>query len=150
MKLARHGVAVDLPQGWDGRIYRRALGAVPTPAILHAANFALPANRGDYGSGAVERMQPGDVLVTLVEHDGSAAGTALFAHDGPPPPLTPRDFSPHMLQRTLAGQSGVQRFFTWNGRPFCLYVVLGSHAARPRLVPLVNAVTRSIAVSTFA
>jgi hypothetical protein len=149
VKLSRHGIEIALPSGWDGRIYRRALGAQRTPPILHAANFPLPSDRGDYGSGAVERMQRHDVLVTLVEHDRSAAGSALFAARGLPH-LSASDFSRHMLQRTLPGQSGVQRFFTWNGRPFCLYVVLGSHAARARLVPLVNGMLRSVAISTLA
>ena len=36
--------------------------------VLHAASFALPAERGDYGSGAVEVMGGSDVLVCLLEH----------------------------------------------------------------------------------
>jgi hypothetical protein len=36
------------------------------------------------------------------------------------------DFAANALQRRLPGQLGCQRFFTERGRPFCLYVVLGS------------------------
>jgi hypothetical protein len=43
-----------------------------------------------------------------------------------------------MLQRTIAGQSGVQRFFTEAGRAFCLYVVVGAHVNRHRAVVAVN------------
>jgi hypothetical protein len=151
VRLARHGLALDLPSGWDGRIYRRALGAgAPTNAVLHAANFALPADRGDYGSGAVEHMGRGHVLVVLIEHDLAAAGAGLFRRQGLPLPLRPADFSPQALQRTLPGQSGVQRFFTWRGRPFCLYVVLGSHAGRARLLPVVNALLGTATVATLA
>jgi hypothetical protein len=150
VRLARHGIGLDLPSGWDGRIYRRAVPGGHAPVILHAANFALPPDRGDYGSGAVERMQARHVLVALIEHDRAAAGAGLFKHQGPPAALHPRDFSRHALQRTLPGQSGVQRFFTWQGRAFCLYVVLGSHAARGRMIPLVNAVLASAVVSTLA
>ena len=150
MRLARHGLGLQLPAGWDGRIYRRAIDGARTQAILHAANFALPGDRGDYGSGAVERMRAGHVLVALIEHDRSAAGVGLFRRQGLPLPLRPSDFSRHALQRTLPGQSGVQRFFTWEGRAFCLYVVLGSHAARGRMIPLVNGVLASAAVSTLA
>ena len=150
MRLDRHGLGVELPQGWDGRIYRRAVRGARTHAIVHAANFPLPADRGDYGSGAVEEMGPRHVLVALIEHDRAAAGAGLFKRQGLPVPLAPTDFSRHMLQRTLPGQSGLQRFFTWEGRAFCLYVVLGSHAARARLVPVVNALLASATVATLA
>jgi hypothetical protein len=48
--------------------------------------------------------------------------------------VTPADFSPAQLQRTIPGQSGTQYFFSEGGRAFCLYVVLGSHARRAHLV----------------
>jgi hypothetical protein len=150
MRLDRHGLRLDLPGGWDGRIYRRSVGRGHTSSILHAGNFALPGDRGDYGSGAVERMQARHVFVALIEHDRSAAGLGLFARQGFPAPLRPSDFSRHVLQRTLPGQSGVQRFFSLEGRAFCLYVVLGSHAARGRLVPMVNTMLATARVGTLA
>ena len=54
MKLASHGLTVDVPQGWDARIYRRPQ-AEPN---LHAANFPLPTDDGDFGSGALSTMGP--------------------------------------------------------------------------------------------
>src|SRR5437867_2391132 len=38
MVVSAHGISVDLPHGWEGRIFRRRHGD-PT---LHAATFALP------------------------------------------------------------------------------------------------------------
>jgi hypothetical protein len=38
----------------------------------------------------------------------------------------------------IPGQAGYQRFFTENGRPFCLYVVLGGYANRQILAPSVQ------------
>lgn len=138
MRLARHGIAVRLPRGWDARVFRHAVehGATTNP-VMHAANFPLPENRGDFGSGAVDRMTAEDVFVTLFEYDPEAAGTPMFARRGRPRPQ-PGDFSPGQLQRTLRGQSGAQYFFTEADRAFCLYVVLGSHANRARLLPRVH------------
>jgi hypothetical protein len=149
MRLAHRGLGVDLPPGWDARIYRRTDDEpeATTHAVLHAGNFALPADRGDFGSGAVERMGPGHVLVVLIEHHPDAARTPLFANPGLPRRLTPAMFSPHQLQRTIAGQGGTQVFFHEGGRAFCLYVVLGSHARRTQLVPLVNELLTSLEIA---
>lgn len=140
MKIRHRGLGVTLPPGWDARIYRRTDDdvAATTHAVLHAGNFALPGDRGDYGSGAVERMGPGHVLVVLLEHHPAAVGTPLFANAGLPRTLTASMFSPHQLQRTISGQAGTQVFFHEAGRAFCLYVVLGSHLRRNALVPAVN------------
>lgn len=142
MRMAAFGMTVRLPAAWDGRLYRRhASDGDETYPVLHAATFPLPNTRGDYGSGAVDVMGTDDVFVALREFDPSSADTALFATKGMPR-LRPQDFSPHMLQRPMLGQSGCQRFFRLRGRPFCLYVVLGSHARR---VPLARRANELIA-----
>jgi hypothetical protein len=105
--------------------------------VTHIANFPLPPIRGDYGSGAVERMGPTDILICLVEFDAEAAGTELFATTGIPE-FTAGDFSPNTMQRTIAGMCGAQAFFTEAGRAFSAYVVLGSFTRRAALVPTVN------------
>jgi hypothetical protein len=138
--LSAQGLGVDLPGGWDARIYRRTAeeeGAT-TRTVLHAANFPLPAEREDYGGGAVEIMGPGNVLLSLIEFDPEAAGTPLFAHAGMPARLLASSFAPNRLQRILPGQAGAQFFFHAAGRAWCLYVVLGSWAAREALVQRAN------------
>ncbi len=129
MRLAAHGLAVDLPRGWDGRIYRRR-EADPT---LHAASFELPAEDGDFGSGATGRMPPGGLFFALKEYRPGPRLTpsaGLFAPDSIPLPLDPAGFHPRALQVGRAGQAGLQRFFTSAGRPFCLYAVIAQPAAR--------------------
>jgi len=146
-RVSALGVQVDLPTGWDARIYRRqATGAATTHAILHAASFPLPLERGDYGSGAVEIMGADDVLVLLLEQHPGSAGTPLYAAEGVPGPFAAGDFSRDGLQRALPGQAGAQRFFSVNGRAWTLYVVLGSYAGRDRLVPIVNDVVATLGV----
>jgi hypothetical protein len=156
MRIAAHGLELDVPSGWEGRIRRLVLPSVTetsdgvrlrSHAVLHAANFALPEERGDFGSSAVETMQPGHAFVALVEYHSSSAGTALFAAGaGMPRQLSPDDFNPRQLQRTIPGQAGAQRFFVEEGRAFCLYVVLGSMGERARTVPRVNAVLSAISI----
>jgi hypothetical protein len=156
--LVDGGISVELPDGWDGQIRAagqgrheaRAAGAAePASAsgtrVLHAASFALPPDRGDYGSGAVELMGGSDVLVCLLEHEPEVAGTALFARQGIPR-LEPSMFSPQTMQRALPGMAGTQHFFQLAGRAFCLYVVVGSWRTRAPLVRTADRVASSIQI----
>lgn len=138
-ELRGRGFRIDLPVGWEGEIYPRPGRPGTTDlATLHAANFVLPRPRGDFGSGAVEAMGPGDVLVVLFEYGPESLGMPLFSHRGLPLPLDPDAFDPQALQRPLPGQGGLQGFFTAGDRAFCLYVVLGSFRLRGRLVGVAN------------
>jgi hypothetical protein len=115
-----------------------AAGAEPL-ATLHVANFPLPPARGDYGSGAVEAMPFDGVFVALLEFAPDSRSSVLFSHEGVPLPLDPAAFSPRQLQRPQRSQAGLQLFFTANGRPFCLYVVIGDLNQRAGLVAQANA-----------
>lgn len=151
--LTSSGLSVGLPTGWEGEIFNRApdtdgrsLAVAEEEVarnVVHLANFALPAERGDFGSGAVELMSTGALLVILFEHGPESVDTPLFARTGVPQ-LTADEFHPQQMQRTLMGQSGRQIFFNEAGRAFCLYVVLGSHRQREVLVPLVNEVLSTL------
>jgi hypothetical protein len=148
MQIDSERIRIDLPTGWEGEVYRTS--AVPQAegtnrAVLHAATFPLPAERGDYGGGAVETMRSDDIFLSLFEFEPASAGKVLFAA-GRPDHLDPDDFSTSTLQRLIPGQSGVQRFFSERGRAFCLYVVLGSHASRRALVEEVNRLLATLEV----
>lgn len=142
MRLAAHGLQLDLPAGWEGRVWRRP-DAQP---VVHAASFPLPSGDGDFATGAVERMPPSGVLVVLVEYDRELAGTPLFAARGAPPVLRAGDFSPRALLRSLPRQAGLQRFFTTAARPFCLYVVIGSATGTPALAASASTVLAGLRV----
>ncbi len=156
MRISSFGLAVDVPSGWEARIRRHRLarpgersGGEPFRAhpVLHAADFALPEERGDFGSSAVERMQQSHAFIALVEYDPTSAGTALFsASTTMPLQVDAEDFSPRQLQRTIRGQAGAQRFFVDGGRAFCLYVVLGSMENRHHVVPRVNGMLSAIEI----
>jgi hypothetical protein len=118
--------------------------------VAHIANFALPEERGDFGSGAVELMGDRDVLIVLFEFEPAAAGAPLFKVRGIPKSLSASQFDPTMLRRGIAGQVGFQTFFHQAGRAFCLYVVLGNVAASTRLVKLVNSVLATVEISPRA
>jgi len=136
VRLAAHGVAVDVPRGWEGRILRRAAShpAEQARTVVHVASFPLPEERGDFGVGVTELMRSGDVFVSLFEYGPESVGQPMFAAQGVPH-LTPDQFSARRLQRTLSGQVGCQMFFTASKRPFCLYVVI---AGRIHVRPLVT------------
>lgn len=146
--VAAHGLRVHLPERWEARLFLRDATADPDESVnpvLHLANFALPPGRGDFGSGAVERMGAAHAFVALLEYDAAEAGTPLFAARGMPRPVL-RDFARNALQRPLRGQLGCQRFFTEHDRAFCLYVVLGSRRHGAELITEVHSVLDNITV----
>ncbi len=146
-KLAAHGLTLGLPSGWEGRIQRRATSvpAEQTHSVVHLANFALPENRDDFGGGVTPSMRSRDVFVVLFEYGPESLGKPLFAAAGVPR-VSADLFGSKRLQRPLPGQLGCQRFFTANGRPFCLYVVAGSRAYLPRIITEVNSVLAALDV----
>lgn len=147
--VAGHGIVAAPSRGWDIRIFRRRAEAPETThAILHAATFAMPSIVGDYGDGAVQRMSPADVFVALCEFHPSSAGAPLFAASRPGP-LVAADFSRTALQHAMGGQAGVQRFFSDQGRAWCLYVVIGSYNDRVRLTPVANQLIAGIEIQQF-
>jgi hypothetical protein len=167
-RLSGHGLSVGLLPQWEARIYRRTVDALNTASqplagssvqphrtgwpgelshpILHLANFPLPAARGDYGTGAVERMGPNHIFLALLEFGPDCLGTALYAPAGLPR-VTPGQFNPNGMQRRVAGQAGFQYFCTEANRPFCLYAVIGSHRQAVPLTRQVNAVLEQIEVA---
>ena len=163
-ELRAHQVRCTLPAGWDGRITVRGDGAPdafrassgqelftarPEP-VVHLANFGLPEERGDFGSGAVELMGDRDVFIVLFEYEPAAAQTALFRKRGVPRDLPTNAFNQTMLRRGIAGQAGYQDFFNEAGRAFCLYIVLGSGNRRGPLVKLVNSVLATVQIAPLA
>src|SRR5262249_3036501 len=115
-------------------------------AVVHLANFALPEHRDDFGGGVTTAMRSADVFVVLFEYGKESVGTPLFAAQGIPR-VDAAMFNSKRLQRPLPGQLGCQRFFTANGRAFCLYVVAGSRAYLPRIISDVNTVLAELDVS---
>lgn len=145
--MSAYGLSFPVPAGWDARIYRRdAAPPETTHPILHAGNFALPGQRGDYGSGAVERMGGDNVFLALLEFHPDAGDSRLFSQSRRPSSLDPASFRTTALQRALPGQAGLQAFFSESGRAFCLYVVLGSWADRGRLVPQATAALQGLTI----
>lgn len=168
MRMDALGVGIDLPVGWEGEIYQRGgaalqgfgsgwvrdgdeirslAGGETSRSVTHLANFPLPPQRGDYGSGAVELMRTGDLLVILFEFEPSSRDSALFASHGVPT-VQAADFAHNQLQRTLPGQSGVQYFFQASGRTFCLYVVLGDHRTAEAAADEVNALLSGLSLES--
>jgi len=149
-RIARSGVSVDVPPGWEGDIsgggFQLLADGAREPTVLHVASFPMPAERGSFGAGAVEIMSTRDIFMTLFEYGPESVGTALFERQGLPKSVAASDFDRDALQFGIAGQTGMQHFFTENGRAFCLYIVLGSHIDRAELVPLVNSVLESLVI----
>jgi hypothetical protein len=142
MELTGYGIRVDLPRGWEGRIYKRPEGD-PT---LHAGNFPLPVEDGDFGSRALAAMGSGGAFLVATEYDPALAGHGLFAEEAPAPLPADTDLDPMALQRTRRGQFGVQRFMTIGGRAFCVYVVVGMVPNPSELLGRANEVLQTLSI----
>lgn len=147
MRLAAHGIAVDLPDGWEGRIFKRHHGD-PT---LHAATFTLPLDDGEFGSRATRKMPPGGTFLTLTEYrpgQGLHPGKGLFEPKAIPLPIPRSRFRRNHLLVARKGHSGFQHFFTTAGRPFCLYAVIHEPAVSTARADLggVNRVLESLTI----
>jgi len=130
--LEAHGLRIELPRGWSGRVFRRSQHM----ATLHAGDFQLPLEDGEFGDRSTERMPATASFLALTEYEpgsGLKPGAGLFAPRGIGLPLDPAQFAANCLAHPRAGQVGMQHFFTEAERPFCLYVVIaGTRATRRR------------------
>jgi hypothetical protein len=148
--LEAHGLRVELPHGWSGRVFRRPAGG----ATLHAGDFRLPFDDGEFGDRSTALMPAGASFLALTEYlpgAGLEPGQGLFASRRVPRALDPTAFSSSRMAHPRPGQSGTQHFFTASGRPFCLYVVVsGPRGERRRQLAELSAVLRSVRVHAAA
>lgn len=131
MILAKDGISVDLPVGWEGRAF---VPSVPPPAlnfpVLHASSFAMVPDDSSFAGRLAAAMSERDAMFSLVEYDPRLAGDALFREHGLPVRVAPAEVRPTAMQVPRRGQGGAQRFFAASGRAFCLYVIVGDERAR--------------------
>lgn len=149
-RVEHAGISFELEPGWEVTTTGGGFAVLPSgarePTVIHIASFPLPHNGASFGADAVPLMGSSDVLIVLFEYGPEAVGTAPFTSVGVPKSLQARQFERSSLQRAIAGQTGMQTFFTENGRAFCLYVVLGSHIDRVDLVPQVNRILDTMVI----
>jgi hypothetical protein len=147
MILAKEGISVDLPRGWEGRAF---VPALPAPAltypVLHAATFALPHDDSSFGGGLARAMGAEGTMFSLVEFDPALAGERLFREDTLPIAVRPAELSTRALQVRRPGHSGVQRFFAESRRAFCLYAIVGSRDDRAERVRRLNGVLATLRI----
>ena len=146
--LEAHGLRIELPRGWSGRVFKRPAGG----ATLHAGDFQLPLDDGEFGDRSTGLMPIGSSFLALTEYRPGAGlepGRGLFASRRIPTTLDPTSFSARGLAHPRPDQAGMQRFFTAAGRPFCLYVVIsGGRGARRRQLAALGVVLRSLRISS--
>jgi len=145
--LEAHGLRIELPRGWSGRVFKRPAGG----ATLHAGDFELPLDDGEFGDQSTAVMPSSSTFLALTEYRPGAGlepGRGLFAHRRVPTVLDPTSFSARGMAHPRPGQVGRQEFFTASGRPFCLYVVIsGARSERGRRLAALGAVLRSLRIS---
>ena len=146
VRIAGHGVAIEVHPGWEARVWRPKVEPPATSgAVVRLANFPLPTTKDTYAAEAADDLEPGGVLVSLVEFDPELAGVGLYAPRGVPR-LRVEDLGPKALQASGPGRLGVQRFFSLRGRAFSLYVMAREGPDLREAFRGMNATLRSLAV----
>jgi len=149
MLIEGFGISVDLPEGWEGRIFmdpdsQEEVGFKP---VMHCANFQLVADNSNFAQGIIQTMGGGDSLLALVEYDASLVKSALFTSGHWPPILAAADLKPNAFPGTRPDGLGANQNFTnVSGRAFCAYCVVGSQGDGTFDVEELNVVVGSIAV----
>ncbi len=96
-------------------------------------------------------MPNGGSFLALTEYRpgaGLTPGEGLFGTAGLPRRLDPTRFSAAGLAHPRPGQLGMQHFFTTEGRPFCLYVVIsGSRLSRRAQLARVDHVLAGVRIA---
>jgi hypothetical protein len=149
VRVTGHGLSIDVPSGWEARIFRRAGGG----PVLHLATFPLEDGDGDFGAAATGRMRSGDCFVALIEYRDPEIrpSIGLFERAGRPAAPVVAEFAANQLQVTRRGQRGWQRFFTDAGRTCCLYAVIQPGKLRPeQLVDGLGAVLGTLELAALA
>jgi hypothetical protein len=145
--LEAHGLTVELPRGWSGRVFSGS-GDLAT---LHAGNFQLALRDGEFGDASTGSMPEPSAFVAVTEYapgDGLSPGEGLFAPRRIPLPLDPMSFGTRRLAHRRPGQVGTQHFFTASGRPLCMYAVIaGPRSARRGELLALDRVLRSLRVA---
>jgi hypothetical protein len=123
LTLARHGLTLRVPRGWEARMW---VPDLPPPAInlpvVRLANFPLALTRDTYAEDSAHELRPAQVVASLVEFEPALADVGLYAPQGFPA-LDVEDMSPKAVQLRRADRLGLQRFFSVDGRAFSLYVI---------------------------
>jgi hypothetical protein len=145
--LEAHGLRVELPRGWSGRIFSRGAGL----ATLHGGDFRLALGDGQFGDASTGAMPAVASFVALTEYQpgsGLKPGHGLFAARRVPRRLDPTAFAPTRLAHPRPGQVGMQHFLTAAERPWCLYVVLaGGRPVRRRQLAVIDHLLASLRIA---
>jgi hypothetical protein len=151
VRIADRGLALEVPSGWEARIF---VPAAPPPAInlpiVHASSVVLPTARSSFATEATPSLGSAGVLISLVEFEAALAGVGLYAARGIPSGLRRAELDPAALQVPHPRQGGVQRFFSEAGRAFCLYVVAGLGPGLAERLGRANDVIASLRVDAAA
>jgi hypothetical protein len=146
VRLAGHGLEIEVHRGWEARLWRPRPDPPATAGpVVRLANFPVPATRDTYAADVADDLRRGDVIVSLVEFDRASANAGLYAARGAPRLLL-EELDPKALQAPGHGRLGVQRFFSVGDRAFSLYVMAREGGSLPDAIRTLNASLRSFRV----
>jgi hypothetical protein len=137
--LSADGMAIELPDGWSGRI---VIGASGRP-VLHAASFVLESNDTDEGQIAEEELGATGMYLNVRDLSPGDAGESLPAR------FAASDFGPTAFEGGVRRQASLE--LASDGERFRVTAVSGGVAApaQPYLDEL-NAALASLRLTAYA
>jgi hypothetical protein len=131
-----YGIRLTVPPGWHARIYRRPPEGGPPAPVVQLATTRLGLD-DDVGTATARRMDPGDILIVLLETHCTGRSGTLWPPIAAPPTIRRVD-----LQTSWEGVSASHAFawrtFALYGRAFALWVQFGQKPALRRQVHNAN------------
>src|SRR3989440_3582243 len=143
-RLAKAGLRVVIPRGWQGRIVRADRG-FPSLAI-EAATFRLAPVSASVAVPNAAGLTRSQVRLVLLEV-GNPPGRR-FPMTRRIRPLSPADFA-FRLQEVPAGHAFARRHFSQGGRSFSLMVEFGARPAPEALLRVVDELLASLRIEAL-
>lgn len=140
----RYGIAVVLPDGWDGRLGRGA---------FHAASFPLPEDSVGWAVEAAETLSPDDVLLSLYENEPPASeppGPDEYPKVDGPVRFEASDFMPFdglTDDSRATGHGYARETFQMSGRLFVVFAETGQREPPAATLAALNDLLASLVVA---
>jgi hypothetical protein len=140
-RLAKAGLRVVIPRGWQGRIVRADRG-FPSPAV-EATNFRLAPVSASVVVPSPTGLTRSQVRLVLLEVGNPPS--RRFPPTRRIQPLSPADFA-FRLPEVAAGHAFARRHFSQGGRSFSLMVEFGARPAPEGLLRVVDELLASLRI----
>ena len=140
--LSDHGLSIELPPGWHGRIYRRPEDEITG---LHVANFPLPSEDDDLASAARRGMADTGIVLGVIV--GDTESPSWWTPATLPVEIRRSDFAPY---EGFEWRTAAIRHLLIDKRSALVFAAFGSAHPRDEHLAEANAVLATVGIGATA